>query len=93
MWKKLLKLLDLDNTEKHAEMYLVSKGGTLFNVHEALQWVETNIEHTIPSIARGGGGPALHILLLYRKRRELKAAIKAIKARYNAPLHLVTGRG
>ena len=89
MWKKILKLLDLDNTEKYAELYLLSKGGKLFNVHEALQWVSGALDHVLPNIAHGHGGPALRIVLKYRKRRELNAAIKAIKAKYNAPLHLV----
>ena len=89
MWKKILKMLDLDNSEKYAELYLISKGGTLFNAREALQWATATLDHVIPNIAHGHGGPALRILLKYRKRRELKAAIKAIKAKYNAPLHLV----
>jgi hypothetical protein len=63
----------------------VSKGGTLFNVHEALQWVDDNIEHAFPNIVRGGGGPALRILLLYRKRREFNAVIRKMKAKYNFP--------
>ena len=89
MLKKLLNLLDLDNSEKYAELYLLSKGGTLFKSEEALKWANENLEGAIPNIAHGHGGPALRILLKYRKRRELKAAIKAIKAKYNAPLHLV----
>ena len=89
MWKKILKMLDLDNSEKYAEIYLISKGGTLFNVREALQLATGTLEHAIPNIAHGHGGPALRILLKYRKRRELKAAIKTIKAKYNAQLHLV----
>ena len=93
MWKKkILKMLDLDDSQKHAEIYLVSKGNTLFDVHEALQWVSDNIAGAIPNIARGHDGPALRILLIYRKRRELKAAVKTIKAKYDAPLHLVTGK-
>ena len=90
MWKKILKMLDLDDSKKYAEMFLVSKGNTLFNAREALQWVDANIEHAIPNIMHGHGGPALRVLLQYRKRRELKAVIKAIKAKYNVPQHLVT---
>lgn len=89
MWKKFLKLLDLDNSEKHAELYLISRGGTLFDVDEALHWAKANLPGAIPNIARGHGGPALRVLVIYRKRRELKAAIKAITAKYKAPLHLV----
>ena len=89
MWKKILKLLDLDKSKKFAEMYLVSEGNTLFDVHEALRWVDSNIERAIPNIAHGHGGPALRILLQYQTRRELKAVIKVVKARYDAPLHLV----
>ena len=89
MWKKILKMLDLDDSKKYAEMLLVSKGNTLFDVQEALHWVDANIEHVIPYIVHGHGGPALRMLYQYRKRRELKATIKAIKARYKAPLHLV----
>lgn len=89
MWKKILEMLDLDNSEKHAEMYLISEEGTLFDTHEALQWVKDNITGAIPNIAHGGGGPALRILLIYRKRREINAAVKAIKAKYNAPLHFI----
>ncbi len=89
MWKKILKLLDLDNAEKSAELYLISKGGTLFDVDEALKWANENLKGAIPNIARGHGGPALRVLVIYRKRRELKAAIRAITARYKAPLHLV----
>ena len=85
MLKAILKLLDLDNTQKHAEIYLVSKGGTRFKVHEALQWVNDNIEHAMPNIVHGGGGPALRILLLYRKRREFNAVIKKLKAKYDFP--------
>lgn len=89
MWKKILKMLDLDDSKKYAEMLLVSRGNTLFDVQEALRWANANIEHAISNIVHGHGGPALRVLLQYRKRRELKAAIKAIKARYKAPLYLV----
>ena len=89
MWKKILKLLDLDNSEKSAELYLISKGNTLFKASEALQWANENLKGAIPNIAHGHGGPALRLLVIYRKRRELKAVIKAIKAKYDAPLHLV----
>ena len=85
MWKKILKMLDLDDSKKYAEVFLVSKGNTLFNVREALQWVDANIEHAIPNIVHGHGGPALRILLQYRKRREFKAVIKKMKAKYNFP--------
>lgn len=85
MWKKILKMLDLDDSKKYAEVFLVSKGNTLFNVREALQWVDANIEHAIPNIVHGHGGPALRILLTYRKRREFKAVIKKMKAKYNFP--------
>ena len=89
MLKKFLKLLDLDNSEKSAELYLISKGNTLFNASEALQWANENLKGVIPNIAHGHGGPALRMLVIYRKRRELKAIVKAIKAKYDAPLHLV----
>lgn len=89
MWKKILKLLDLDSSEKHAELYLISRGGTLFKPEEALKWANENLKGTFPNIAHGHGGPALRVLIIYRKRRELKAVIKAIKAKYDAPLHLV----
>lgn len=89
MWKKILKLLDLDNSEKSAELYLISKDNTLFKASEALQWANENLKGAIPNIAHGHGGPALRVLVIYRKRRELKAVIKAIKAKYDAPLHLV----
>ena len=92
MWKKILKMLDLDDSKKYAEMLLVSQGNTLFNTREALQWVNDNIEHAIPNIMHGHGGPALRILLTYRKRRELKAAIRKMKAKYDVPLHLVTDK-
>ena len=85
MWKKILKMLDIDDSKKYAEVFLVSKGNTLFNVREALQWVDANIEHAIPNIVHGHGGPALRILLTYRKRREFKAVIKKMKAKYNFP--------
>ena len=78
-------MLDLDDSKKYAEVFLVSKGNTLFNVREALQWVDANIEHAIPNIVHGHGGPALRILLTYRKRREFKAVIKKMKAKYNFP--------
>ena len=89
MWKKILKLLDLDNSQKHAELYLLSESGTLFNASEALKWVDENLKGAIPNIVRGHGGPALRMLVIYRKRREFRAVVKAIKAKYNAPLHLV----
>ena len=85
MWKKILRLLDLDKSKKFAEMYLVSEGNTRFNVQEALRWVDSNIEHAIPNIAHGHGGPALRVLLQYRTRRELKAVIRKMKAKYNFP--------
>ena len=89
MLKKFLKLIGLDNSEKHAELFLLSEGGKHFKSEEALRWANENLKGTFPNIVRGHGGPALRILLKYRKRRELKAAIKAIKAKYNAPLYLV----
>ena len=85
MWKKILKLLDLDKSQKFAEMYLVSEGNTLFDVHEALRWVDSNIEHAFPNIVHGGGGPALRVLLEYRTRREFNAVIRKMKAKYNFP--------
>ena len=89
MLKKLLKLVGIDDTEKHAELYLLSKGRTLFDPEEALKWANENLEGAIPNIAHGHGGPALRILVIYRKRRELNAVIEKIKAKYDAPLHLV----
>ena len=89
MLKKFLKLIGLDNSEKHAELFLLSEGGKHFKSEEALRWANENLKGTFPNIVRGSGGPALRILVIYRKRRELKAVVKAIKSKYNAPLHLL----
>lgn len=87
---KILDVLHIIRIEKTARIFILSRGGTLFNVDEALRWANENIKGAISHIAHGTGGPVLCVHLPYYRRRELRAAVKALKARYKAPLHFNT---
>ena len=92
MLKKLLALL---NEEKRAEIYLhCFNPKTLkedITYREALRYIDRNIPNTITCVLRETvtnaegvrySAPIIQTHIYYRRRRELKKAINAIKARY-----------
>ena len=92
MLKKLFALL---NEEKRAEIYLECFNPEIreedVDYHEALQWIEQNITGTLTCVLRETvtnsrgirySAPIIQTHIYYRRRRELRNAVNAIKARY-----------